>query len=640
MFDKLEDLVDRLDTLNNQLTDPDIVSDQNKFRKLMKEQSELTPIVEKYKEYKDAKQTIEDSLLMLEEENDEELREMAKEELNEAKATVEKTENELKILLLPKDPNDSKNVIVEIRAGAGGDEAALFAYEIYRMYQKYVDQFKWKVELMSVNENGIGGFKEAVFMITGDGAYSKMKYESGVHRVQRIPKTESGGRIHTSTVTVAVMPEAEEVDVEINENDIRIDVMRASGNGGQCVNTTDSAVRLTHIPTGIVIYSQTEKSQLQNKAKAFALLRSKLYDMELQKQHDLNFKLAINNDFICPMYAGDTTRYVYTGAVGKLLPMFYIIGRETHVAQCFEGFSPDLTAAELTRIIDRNPDFCDGYNGEYTLPPTVLKMQDLKPRYNVQTPHTAAVYFNYFVHNRQLTEIMAQLKDTARTALNNVMQAADERYRTYCEISGNRYSSLIEKTQVIDYRELYLRAKETCDGDLDAYIDSVTDASISAGDDMRITSLRIVQALSDLCGIKTPTVVVFFATPFCPHNTLKKENADEARVISDLEKIASAFSAESGEVMKLQQFFPSLTDSSYLKIDDDDDSVAMLKNCFPGYEKLYPVPLETAKALNIPAVNYGVWGKDCHKWTERIYMPYSFGKLPDFIAKTIHYYFD
>lgn len=278
---------------------------------------------------------------------------------------------------------------------------------------------------------------------------------------------------------------------------------------------------------------------------------------QLQEAHHLIFRLAINNDFICPMYAGDTTRYVYTGAVGKLLPMFYIIGRETHVAQCFEGFSPDLTAAELVRLIDRNTDYCDGYNGEYTLPPTVLKMQDLKPRYNVQTPHTACVYFNYFVHNRQVTEIMAQLKNAARTALDNVMQLADARYRDYCALSGNQYSPLMEKTQVLDYRALYELAKGVYTGDLDAYIDRVTDASIAAGDDMRITSLRIVQALSDLCGIKTPTVVVFFATPFCPHNTLKREMPNEAAVIAELEKIAAEFAEESGETLKLQQFSPA-----------------------------------------------------------------------------------
>ena len=291
MFDKLDDILIRLEEVLNELNEPTVANDTARFQKLMKEQSDLQPIADAYTEYKNCKQTVEDSLMMLEEETDEEMKEMLKEELSDAKKRIEELEHELKILLLPKDPNDDKNVIVEIRAGAGGDEAALFASEIYRMYVKFAESQNWKTEMLSLNENGIGGFKEVTFMITGRGAYSKLKYESGVHRVQRVPETESGGRIHTSTITVAIMPEAEEIDFHLDMNDCKFDVFRASGNGGQCVNTTDSAVRLTHMPTGIVIYSQTEKSQIQNKAKAFALLRTKLYDLEQQKAHDAEAEL-------------------------------------------------------------------------------------------------------------------------------------------------------------------------------------------------------------------------------------------------------------------------------------------------------------------------------------------------------------
>jgi len=291
MFDKLEDLLIRYEEIMGELNEPTVTNNQERFRAIMKEQSDLTPIVEAYREYKKSKQAVEDSVAMLEVESDEDMRDMLKEELNDSKKRITELETELKILLLPKDPNDDKNVIVEIRAGAGGDEAALFAAQIYRVYVRYAERQKWRVETMNVDEIGIGGMKDVSFMITGQGAYSRLKYESGVHRVQRVPETESGGRIHTSTITVAIMPEVEEVDVDLNMNDCKFDVFRASGNGGQCVNTTDSAVRLTHLPTGIVISCQDEKSQLKNKDKALRVLRSKLYELEQEKRHDAEAEL-------------------------------------------------------------------------------------------------------------------------------------------------------------------------------------------------------------------------------------------------------------------------------------------------------------------------------------------------------------
>lgn len=307
MFSRLEIFDKRYNELEKRMCEPDVVSDPEAYRKVMQEYSSIEPVVKKYREYQAAQQTIEDSLAILEDETDEELRDLASMELDEAKRLIPSLEEELKILLLPKDPNDERSVIVEIRGGTGGEESSLFAYDLYRMYSMYAERKGYKIEIINLNETGLGGYKEVSFLVSGTGAYSRFKFESGTHRVQRVPKTESSGRIHTSAVTVAVLPEADDVEVDINPNDLEIDTFRSSGAGGQHINKTSSAIRITHKPTGMVVECQDERSQYKNKDKAMKVLKSRLLKMEQDKQNE-----AIASDRKSQVGSGDRSEKIRT----------------------------------------------------------------------------------------------------------------------------------------------------------------------------------------------------------------------------------------------------------------------------------------------------------------------------------------
>ncbi|BCN31368.1 M20/M25/M40 family metallo-hydrolase [Anaeromicropila herbilytica] len=355
----------------------------------------------------------------------------------------------------------------------------------------------------------------------------------------------------------------------------------------------------------------------------------------LKDKEGFQYVLAINNDYICPLYEGDTKKYIYTGAVGKLLPCFYIQGKETHVGQCFEGFDASSVAARLVEEINLNTEYCDSYEGEYTLPPSVLKMKDLKPWYNVQTAADAFVYFNYFVHYESMGEIIKKLQQASKKALEEVEEKMNREYRSYCNLSGDTYSEIHFSKSLITYDELYQMALRQLGDRIATLLESKTYQMLQENVDKREIPMYLVKYLLQELKIKDPTIVLYFAAPYCPHNTLKKENKEEQDLILRLTEIINEYAKESEEEYKILQFFPSLSDSSYLKIDDDEESIQELISNFPEYELLYAVPLKNIKKLNIPAVNYGCYGKDAHKWTERVYKPYTFRTLPQLIIKTI-----
>lgn len=349
---------------------------------------------------------------------------------------------------------------------------------------------------------------------------------------------------------------------------------------------------------------------------------------ELQEKYGLEYIVAINNDYISPLYKGDKKKYIYLGAVGKLLPCFYIVGKETHVGQCYEGLDPNLIAAELLNLINLNADLCDQYKGEYTLPPTALKLSDLKPSYNVQTPLASFLYFNYFTHDISVDKVLELLKGKAHEAFTKVINYIDHEYEKYCKFIGQNYQPVPWKPKVITYEELYGDVRAQVGPTLDNKISRLVKEMLAAGADTRLICLKVVEEVKNLSQDKDPVVVIFFAPPYCPHNTVKGESAKGQEVIKVVKDVVKRMSDVSGEEFEIRQFFPCLSDSSYLKIDDPDQSIDTLINNFPEWEKVYPVPVEKIRQINIPAINFGAYGKDAHKWTERLNKKYTFSVLP------------
>ncbi len=353
---------------------------------------------------------------------------------------------------------------------------------------------------------------------------------------------------------------------------------------------------------------------------------------ELREKYNLQYELAINNDYTCPMYPGDTHNYIYTGVVGKLLPCFYIQGRETHVGQCFEGYDPTSIAARLTAEINLSTDFCDGYKGEYSLPPVALKMKDLKSWYNVQTAKEALVYFNYFVHNAQMDVIIDKLINAAKKAVADTMLDVNCKYKKFCDLSGKEYVKIPDEWEVMTYDELLERARAKSGIDLEKILGNTAKSYEEDGTDKREIPVILIRELMAKAGIYHPVVVLYFAAPYCPHNTL--QDSDQF-VIDKLEKIVHEVEQEENVEYNICRFFPSLSDSSYLAVDDSKESIELLKSNFPQMTKLYPLPFDKMTGLGIKAVDFGVYGKDAHKWTERVHVPYSFEILPKLIYKAL-----